>query len=226
MNSTLATAEHALSPHDRAALPKPGNRHCFYRADMPMLVETDRQLVAKAICEMVEDAGLGVAEIDVYNRGQLTAHSPEAGAAFERMCQQLGLTLETDYPILLVCEWATPHVDLSFAGSAFVSAVVHVGTYPYVMTMMTPARDADTGLQGLKTTTQVLRLGETYVFDPTVPHTAMPGRPAADSLLIILQAQVDFHDDAAREATLRRFPRHPEDKNQNLVFDLVLGSLE
>ncbi len=107
------------------------------------------------------------------------------------------------------------------------SLVLDVGPYPYVMSMFHSRkhRDREKALD-LVTSTQVLRPGDCYVFDPTVPHSAVPGRLTNDALLVLIQAEIDMQTPASLESILKRFPRHAQDRDRRDVFDPVLGHLE
>lgn len=215
-----------LSAHDRAVLPTRTRRHFFYKAAAPAVSPDDMAEVARAVEALVEENGLGVAQIEVFSpRRFQELSSASAGAALQRLISGLGLDASADRVSLLTCEWASPHDDSSFSGSAFASLVLRTGDYPYVMSMFHSRKMAGRRGLDLVTSTRVLREGDFVVFDPTIPHMVAPGRPSANALLVLLQAELDIEDNGGPAALLKRFPRHPQDRDEASVFDPVLGSL-
>lgn len=217
----------SLSAHDKAALPTRKQRHFFYRADTPALDACDMAVVTDSVATLIEERGLGVAQIEVFTLKYFREHAAAAVQdSLDRLTKTLGLDAVRDRTSLLTCEWASPHEDSAFEGKAFVSVVLGTGPYSYVMNMFHSRKlPGKTGLD-LVTSTRVLRTGEVIVFDPTIPHMAAPGRPSTDSLLVMLQVEVDISEPGGMEALLRRFPRHASDADQASVFDPFLGSLD
>jgi hypothetical protein len=223
----MKTPSVRLSRHNRGALPTRRRRHFFYRAATPVLDQADIKAVGDAVMDIVVEYGIGVAEIQVFNCKQFAELASEAAvASFQRLIEGLGLDVAADRVSLLACEWASPHDDSSFCGSAFLSLVLRTGDSPYVMSMFHHRRMPDSRALDLITTTRVLKPADLVVFDPTIPHMAAPGRPNEKALLVLLQAEVDIEQPGALQALVQRFPRHPEDRNQQDVFDAILGSLE
>ncbi len=110
-NQTMTSAKsgaQTLSKHDRDALPTRNKRHFFYRAQVPALAENDRQTVVGAVHRLVEENGLGIAQIEVFTAKQLREVSETTAESFERICTSLGLDLVKDKPGIVVCEWASP----------------------------------------------------------------------------------------------------------------------
>lgn len=215
-----------VKPHlgNRLALPAcvPG-KHFFYRTSLPSYRAEDAQVLINAIQQAVEDCGLHTAEIDVFSCKRLHAYGGDAVSdAFSRLVCDLGLEDVPAHTIsLLACEWASVHVDDSFAGSAFLTLVLHTGPNPYVMQTFHSARndeDDPTPLE-LHTSTRLLHPGQAVVFDPTTPHLAVPAGFSADQLLVLLQVELSDKDLTERATILRRYPPLDTDRSQEGIFN-------
>jgi hypothetical protein len=214
-----------LRRHDRQALPRRANPHFLYQAAGPAPDEADRQCLVAAAHGLVQEHGLGAGAIEVFNRRELDQHSVVAGLALERICARLGLDPAADNASVLACEWAPPHEDSCYEGAAFLSHVLHTGEHPYVMSMFHTRRTPGSRAFELRTSTRVLSVGETYVFDPTVPHSAAPAYPSSGALLVLLQAELNLRQPQDYRAVLERFPRHEADCDRQSFFDPVMGGL-
>lgn len=117
---------------------------------------------------------------------------------------------------LLVCEYARPHSDTSYAGKGFVSTVLHTGPQPYVVDVFTTSRAVEGGLE-VNARTRMLSAGDTFVLDPKIPHSAMPVRPQAGCLLVLAQQEVPLACRADYEALLRLLPREASDRDITML---------
>ncbi len=200
----------------------PGN-HFFYRTALKWSAE-DAAVLVDAVKRAVEDCGLHTAEIDVYSVKRLLQYGGErVGEAYLRLIEQL--SLQKAHSVgrvgLLVCEWASPHVDDSFAGQAFLSLVLHTGPEPYLMQTFHSERVQEDGASrlALHTSTRVLNVGDAVVFDPTTPHMAAPASGNPDQLLIMLQAELPDDSEESRQHLLNTYPPLPGDRSQEGHFN-------
>jgi hypothetical protein len=223
----METIFQSLPEHDRQVIPTSEQSHFLYRAATQPMSTGDMELVAKAVQELVEDDGIAVAEISLYDSKHLTdRNKPEAAAALTRLASQLGVDMARNKVCILVCEWARPHDDSDYRGSAFVSLVLSTGRYPYVLNMLHTRKSPGPRSQSVVSQTRLLKTGDVVVFDPTTPHMAAPARPHDSSLLVILQAELDLGSDEDMVRVLQKFPRHVDDKDDHIVFDPVLGCVD
>ncbi len=210
--STLSAGNRLPLPTDLA-----GN-HFLYRTELPPIAPEDRDLLVQAVWAAVEETGLHTAEIDVFSVSRLVKAKGEAVRhAFGRAVSATGL--DPERTTLLACEWASPHVDESFAGSAFVSVVLGTGPEPYVLQAFHSSAAAEPG-QGLSltTSTRLLNVGDAFVLDPTTPHMTAPAVPSSAQLLVLLQCEVPDETPEQRAALLHRFAPRANDRSQEGIF--------
>lgn len=206
--------------------------HFFYRTPVTEFDPQALQVVVQAAQRTLEEGGLHVAEIDAYSVARMErCYGAPVKPSIDALLRSIGwdnLPFHATASVL-VCEWASVHVDDSYAGSAFASFVLHTGPEPYVMqTMHTEVEDqADYDeVEGiapgrkirLRTSTRRLSVGDAFVFDPTTPHMAMPAVPNQDALLILLQLELPDGDEQQREQLLKRFPPQDGDQSQENLF--------
>lgn len=202
----------------RMAVPASLNaRHFFYRTEAPAFNAEDVRMVVDAARRHVEEVGIGVAEIKLLSSSSLGRAAAGASEALQRLSEAIPhRSLQTGEAGVLVCEWASPHVDESYAGSAFWSFVLDTGEHPYVM--QTLHSEVHEGLPAVVTTTRVICKGDSFVFDPTTPHLAAPKYCSADQLLVMLQVELKdgSEDDRANILDLFRPTRVEEDDERDL----------
>ena len=153
--------------------------HFFYRTKAPQFEREDIDAVVLAARSYVEEFGIGAAEIKTLGADKLEKALPGARKALSRLsaCIQDG-AMRIGMDAVLVCEWASPHIDHAFAGKAFWSFVLATGENPYIMqTMHTTVVG---GFIEIVTSTRVLKEGDAFVFDPLTPHLAVPKYSSAD----------------------------------------------
>lgn len=194
--------------------------HFFYRTQAPAFEPGDVALLLEAVRGLVAQNGLYTAQVEVFSTNLVERHCPGAAQAMRRMSSLLpGAALHTDAADVVVCEWASIHVDDSFAGTAFLSVVLHTGKHDYVMqTVFTPTVD---GLPDAKSSTRVLSAGDAFVFDPTTPHYAVPRYSSDDQLLVLLQVPLKDGDADERKALVEAVPPLDDDCDQHSVFSAL-----
>lgn len=201
-----------ILPHNRSSIAKRNNSHFLYKADRRPLALQDIISVGSAVRDIVRaDMRLMAAEIELFSMGQFRARSNQAlKASLGRLLKGLGLEAQEHRLSFVFCDWAAPHEDSPSAGCAFVSTVLHTGPYPYWMSMFhsreTPAHEFE-----LHTSTRILRQGDTFVFDPTIPHMSAPVRPHQDQFLVLLQAELEIRTEEQVAQLIAQFPRAASD---------------
>lgn len=203
---------------DGNRLPLPSqapSQHFFYKTLARSLTKADVALVVVEAKALVERDGLHAGQIEVYGGRQMSEPSSQA---LERLCSQataaVGLPCKFD---VVVCEQAFPHVDADFAGKSFLSVVLHTGPQPYHLQMFHTALLED-GTQDLVTSSRLVYEGDWVVFDPTTPHSAIPRHSDNESLLVLLQAEIEDNDEEQRTQLFRSLPPMGEDRD---VHDLA-----
>ena len=106
---------------------------------------------------------------------------------------------------LTITHQAFPHVDSIFAGSSFLSRVLHTGPYPYAIETLHTQKQAD-GVQALMPSSRVVSAGDWFVFDPTTAHLAAPLKPSHSNLLVLLQFELRDQEMIDRERILQELP--------------------
>lgn len=210
------------SPWPRARLAANGGPALLYKTARPKLDSALLATVYAGVAAHVGDIGIGPAEIDVPHPARIGAHkSCPAGFMADlgrigdlvrprssRLCGNSGS--------IVVCEWAAPHVDTTFAGSAFYSVVLGTGEYPYVVqNLMTRARTSPDGtlVHEVKSCSRVLSPGDAFVLDPSVTHWTAPKYPADGQLLVLLQFELRDRTPEDRADLFRTLPPAPEDQD-------------
>lgn len=204
-------------------LPQPAaiaSKHFFYLGLAPKVPTEAVDAVVHAAKKLAQQYGLNPAQIEVFSRTQLESAHAGAGEAFATLRRACGLP-ERIPGAVVVCEWASPHVDDTFAGQAFVSLVLHTGPEPYVMQAF-HTEHTSSGQTALVTSTRVLHQGDLAVFDPTTAHFTAPRHPNADQLLVLLQFELADYTEQDREILLQRFPPASQDKDAAEVFNGLL----
>jgi hypothetical protein len=190
-----------------------GGRHFFYKTAPPQFDEWDVDLVVRTIKSTVQSRGLACAEIQTFSARGLDVEVDGAGDAMRRLARLMpGRELRLCEPSVLVCEWASVHVDETFSGAAFLSFVLHTGEHPYVM--QTLHTDEVRGLQEVTSTTRVLSKGDGFVFDPTTAHMVAPRYSATGQMLIVIQAEMRDADESDRRALLAAVPQMEGDGDE------------
>jgi hypothetical protein len=176
--------------------------HFVYRTTASLPVsDAELDMLAEAVTANVRAEGIEPCEIKLILGQHL---SPEAKAVFDRV-----KSVHPDLSIL-ACEWVALHEDSSYAGSAFVSRVLKVGPSPYVLNLSHTQLGAGRtrGLR-VRTSSLVLEKGDTFVFDPTTPHMAMPVYLNDGGILVLLQWEEPDASPEERESLLRKYPVLP-----------------
>lgn len=208
-----------VATHNR--LPVPDcvvSDHFCYAGRPQKLASEDVSAVMRGVTAYIQEHGIGAAEILLLSARHLRDFAgAESAEAFERLAAQLGHRPEDAQPVVLACEWASPHVDESYAGQAFCSLVLHTGPEPYVLQLLETSVGPD-GVSRVKATTRVLTPGDVVVIDPTTPHMAMPLHSHSESLLVMLQLELPDTCPAEREAVLRRFPPRADDRDHETAL--------
>ncbi len=189
-----------------ASVPNP---HFCYTLDRPAISSTDMELVSAAVRNRVDQDGIEAGEIALLMRQDL--NSDEAALAFDRI--DAALRAHVAHPLLgpsrsvmLVCEMAMPHVDPTFAGVAFLSLVLSVGSEPYVIQTVSHYTQDKGVMLDLKKSTLVVDAGDCFVIDPCTPHLAVPIHPSSESLLILFQLELIDQTPEDRAAILQFLP--------------------
>ena len=200
--------------------------HFMYSASIPKLNETYLKKIVDAAKDYVRESGLFPAQIEVLRPVDLQrAGSDDALAVWAEFLVDLGISdgvARTPGSMsVMVCEWAAPHVDETFAGIAFMNVVLHTGPFPYIMqTLHTKVAGKSHPFQEVVTNSRTLKVGDAIIFDPTTAHCAMPLRPHQDSLLIMLQIELKDESEQDRENILKNFPRIKGDADRYAWADL------
>lgn len=184
------------------------SKHFFYKAE-PLTCSSASLELAHLVKPLLRRRAVN-GTIEVVDRETVLQEcGPAAAAAWDEVRAALPKFIEQaeDDLEILGCEWARPHVD-PILGTAIYSLVIHTGPFPYRMQTFHTRRRRVEGyeLLDLVTSTRDLRVGETFVFDPTTPHCVFPERPHQEQLLVLMQAKfadVDEEDRALLVSNIR-----------------------
>jgi len=191
--------------------------HFFYRIKAPSFEKKDVDLVVRAAQAYVIQNGIGVAEIAALGVDKLEASEAGAGEALRRLLTCIpGSLMRIGLDAVLVCEWASAHIDHAFVGRAFCSFVLGTGEHPYVMQTMHTTTVG--GLLELVTCTRELVEGDAFVFDPLTPHMAVPKYSSGNQLLVLLQIEVEDRCEEDRARLLQAFPPTIDDHDDGWVI--------
>lgn len=182
------------------------SEHFVYKTkyDLPAS-SAEVDLLTAAVLNLVYENGLDPCEIGLYLGNDL---KPPAREVFDKI-RNAG---HSDLSIL-VCEWAAFHEDSHFNGSAFVSRVLHVGPSPYLLSLAHTEKSQLCGVR-VKSSKVLLEKGDTFVFDPTTPHMAVPASLSSEALLVLLQWEENDSSPANRQDLLKKYPVLPPDKKE------------
>lgn len=221
----MSTDSRFHSQGNRQSVPREvSSAHFLYKTKAPALPQADVDLVVKAVRAHVHAFGLNPAQIDIAGTPVFQAAGDATLQAYRRLRDFVTQQVPGGRyaPDILVCEWASPHVDESYAGDAFLSWVLHTGEYPYLMQTLhshkQTMRDGGSVIR-TQTSARVLNVGDTFIFDPTTPHMAAPVRPGQDQLLIMLQLDLPDESPQQRKELLERFAPMAEDHDEREVFE-------
>jgi hypothetical protein len=182
------------------------SEHFVYKTkhDLPAS-SAEIDLLTAAVLEVVYDTGLEPCEIGLYLGNDL---QPPAREVFDKIHNSghPGLSI-------LACEWAALHEDSHFNGSAFVSRVLHVGPSPYILSLAHTEKGRSCGVR-VKSSNVILEKGDTFVFDPSTPHTAMPVSLSSEALLVLLQWEEKDSSSDDRQDLLKKYPVLPPDTEE------------
>lgn len=203
--------------------PEISGAHFFYKTETPALPQKDVDQVVQATIRFVHEHGLNPAHIEVLDNDYFGACGPKVRKAFERLQACVEPFGGTTSASVLVCEWATPHLDDLYLGEAFVSWVLHTGENPYLMQTFHCGRLAGVNEEffgaSVQSSSRILHTGDVVVFDPTTPHMAAPVYPSANQLLILLQLSVNDRTEEDRAELLKRLPPKACDHDEIEVYD-------
>jgi hypothetical protein len=210
--------EMLLIPHNRESLAQRGDSHFLYQAERRDFDPADIKAVGSAVLAIARSMRLMAAEIEILGVSSfLSRTTPEVKASLQRLLRILGLDPTAQENSFVFCDWAAPHEDIQIAGSAFVSTVLHTGPFQYWMSMFHTRKCETTYETPLLTSTRMLNVGDTFVFDPTIPHMAAPVRSHQDQFLVLLQSEISIGTDQELADLLRRFPRTANDSDKDFV---------
>jgi hypothetical protein len=187
----------------------------LYKADPVDLDPDDVQTVVSAIQGKIsKEAGRWSGEVGLLTWVEMTERDAAVGDALSRLWRTVpGNDLAQKHPDLIVCEMAWPHTDSSYAGTKFLSLVLHTGSGgPYAV--QTIETGTEEGLPSVRTNSRVLEVGDVFVMDPTAPHMAAPIAMEPDSMLILLQAVICDSDSDGHARLKTAVPRAAEDRNE------------
>lgn len=194
-----------------------GSHHFFYRTKAPRFNRADVDAVVAAARSYVETFGIGAAEIRMLGAAKLEAGLAGAGDALRRLSQCVqDSPIRIGLDVVLVCEWASPHIDHAFAGKAFCSFVLATGEHPYIMQTM--HTEVVGGAMEIVTSTRVLNEGDGFVFDPLTPHLAVPKYSSDDQLLVMLHIELEDGSEEDRAKLLEVFPPLEGDQDEGDVI--------
>jgi hypothetical protein len=198
---------------DGNRLPLPAgwaDQHFLYKPQAPEVDASACAVLTEAVKEVVFDAGLYPAQVEIVSRNRL---APAALAALEQLSAPLVAVpcLRDRQVSIIVCEQALPHTDPGYAGSSFLSLVIHTGPGPYQLQLL----HSHAGAAGAQLTrsSRLLQVGDWVVFDPLTPHYAVPLQGSQDNLLVLLQVELNDHTVGERARILEVLPRAPGDGN-------------
>lgn len=214
MNPTKQKRHKPFKDGNRLALPREmvdeGYNHFFYLADVPALDTAQFHPIVRDALAFARDRKLPPLEIEALGL-HTQLGSEDTIAAANSIRQSLGFSPSKYDTDVVLCQAALPHEDAMFAGSAFVSVVLHTGEAPYVMTTFhaNVQKDEDTGKPFYAMTSQsrTLKVGDVVVFDPTTPHCAVPSKSNDEAYLVMLQMQVPLRGAKDIKALLKQLPR-------------------
>ena len=195
-------------------------RHFFYKTASLAFNRADCNAVFRGVETLIAEGGLHPGQIDTFTAKDLKRVDKKAFDAWMRLVK--ALPASADSPRIVVCEWASPHVDESYAGTAFLSTVLHTGPVDYVLQTIHTTQ-GDDRVPRLHTETRVLRRGDSFVFDPTTPHCAMPKTLDGGHLLVLLQAELPDEEVADRARILSECPPLPDDGDQSDKVFSIFG---
>lgn len=162
----------------------------FYKCDRPKVCSSDFEWLNRMIDEHTSLYGLGeAAKIDVLN---VVPTRPEDIASFERIKKACGFDFDASKFEVLFCSWASLHNDPDWSGNVFVNLVLHTGPSGYVVGAHGVDYAADGSVPVVTTQAYRVEVGDLFVLDPTVPHSAHPAYPSDGSLLAVLQVSLPF----------------------------------
>ena len=168
----------------------------FYKCDRPKVCASDFEWLNRMIDDYTSVNGLGeAAKIDVLNVKPTCASEVDS---FERIKKACGFDFDISKFEVLFCSWASLHNDPDWAGNVFVNLVLHTGPSGYVV----GAHGVNYAKEGAVpvVTTQAYRVevGDLFVLDPTVPHSAHPAYPSDGSFLAVLQVSLPFGNESEK----------------------------
>ena len=192
---------------NRLAVPREvRSKHFFYKAQAVTCSSASLDKLAHLVKPLLRRRAVGDTIEVVGRETVLRECGIVAAAAWDEVSDALPKFTEEaeDTLEILGCEWASPHAD-PILGSAIYSLVIHTGPFPYRMqTFHTHRRRAEGyEVSELVTSTRDLRVGETFVFDPSVPHCVVPERPHQEQFLVLMQAKFADVDEKDRAHLLR-----------------------
>lgn len=182
--------------------------HFFYHCAKPVL---DTLAVDCVVSEVKAAALRGMGNgptVGLLTYKELTSKSESLREAMTRLVGAIKTPVMRELKAeVLACQWAMPHTDDTFEGSAFYSVVLHTGPYPYVLELLhTEQSEENKGLVQIQNTARELHCGDAFIFDPTTPHYAAPKRPHQEQLLILLQMELKDGNLEERQELLRSLP--------------------
>jgi hypothetical protein len=193
---------------NRLAVQGAGGAHFFYHVDRPAFASQEGERIVRSVQAFVDGYPLTSAQVVVLHSSDFEVEGEIH--PFLPLGLALGLTdAEIESGKAVLCQWSALHDDGPFAGSSFLSIVLHTGPNPYIMqTAYTSyiSRPKNRHIFNTNTTDHMLSVGDTFVFDPTTPHMAFPKYLHQDQLLVLLQFEISDKDDVERAMLLERFP--------------------
>ena len=196
------------------------SRHFLYQTAAIAGLDAEMSTVVAATTRLVEERGLSPAQIEVFTPRAYAQDAPEALEPLTKLFRAMGVDVPSSGAGVLVCEWAAPHVDESYEGSAFLSLVLHTGPEPYILQTFHSSVKEEFGVaQRLEVSTRVLQRGDLLILDPTTPHMAAPLHPHQDQFLVLLQVELPDRTPEDREAILKRFAPREGDRDSAEVFN-------
>lgn len=168
----------------------------FYKCDRPKVCSSDFVWLNRMIDEHTSLYGLGeAAKIDVLNVNPTRLEDVES---LERIKGACGFQLDTSKFEVLFCSWASLHNDPDWAGSVFVNLVLHTGPSGYVVGAHGVNYSHEGAVPVVTTQAYRVEVGDLFVLDPTVPHSAHPAYPSDGSFLAVLQVSLPFGNESEK----------------------------
>jgi hypothetical protein len=193
------------------------SKHFFYKAQAPTCSSASLDKLAHLVKPLLRRRAVGDTIEVVGRETVLRECGSAAAAAWDEVSTALPkFTEEAEDDLeILGCEWSRPHVD-PILGNAIYSLVIHTGPFPYRMQTLHTRRRRIEGYEvsELVTSTRDLRVGETFVFDPTTPHWVVPERPHQEQILVLMQAKFADVDEEDRAHLLRNIKPEVGDRNE------------